>query len=301
MCEKDDKRMERCKTVLIILNYNDYQTCYRLLEKVSGYCAFDGIVVVDNCSTDDSYDMLKIKETDKVRVIRNKENRGYAAGNNYGIQYALRKYDPEIIYIANPDVLFEEKAILSLNQIFAQNAKAGVVAPLVEQGYNVWNQPGYWGIIEELYLVIFNLHKRLIKQKLLKRKEITEVGVVEGSFLGIRAEAYREIGQFDERTFLYCEENILGFMLKRCGWKTYVDPVIVYQHLHSNSIKKEYRGKRKAFHHFYDSFSVYLLEYLSISSWQYIFFKLCYAIGYLERIIFDFIVEGKNRWKILKS
>ncbi len=293
--------MESCKAVLIVLNYNDYPTCYRLLEKVSGYSVFDGIVVVDNCSTDDSYDMLKKKETDKVRVIRSEENKGYAAGNNYGIQYALNKFNPEILYIANPDVMFEEKTVWSLNRIIDEKSEAAVVAPLVEQGYNVWNQPDFWGVIAELFLVIFNINKRLIKKRLQNKKSITEVGVVEGSFFGIRAKVYREIGQFDERTFLYCEENILGFVLKSRGWKTFVDPTISYQHLHANSIKKEYKGVTRAFRHFYDSFTVYLWEYLNIKSWQYLVFKVSYGIGYLERMLFGVIVKGKDRWKNLRS
>lgn len=45
--------------VIVILNYNDFSTCQRLLEKIKDYAIFDKIVIVDNCSTDDSVALLK--------------------------------------------------------------------------------------------------------------------------------------------------------------------------------------------------------------------------------------------------
>lgn len=279
------------KAVITILNYNDWETCKRLLEKIKEYEVFERIVLVDNCSTDDSFDkMLEYQKNEIARldVVKAPTNGGYAKGNNFGLRYAIETYHPEILFVANPDVLFEESTVQKMASVFETEPRAGIVAPLVEKGYNVWNQPGFWGIIEALFLVWFNLHKKIIRRRLLKGKEMEEVGVVEGSFFAISTEAFCRVNGFDERTFLYCEENILGKRLKDKNYKTIVLPGVFYQHLHSQSIKKTYRTKTKAFHNFYQSFKFYLEEYLNINRMQKIIFEIAYRLGYFERVIYDF-------------
>ena len=67
-------------------------------------------------------------------------------------------------------------------------------------------------------------------------------------------------------------------------------PGIYYDHLHSASIKKQYHSsKAKAFHHFRDSFMIYNKYYLHTNIIQNVIFDIAYALGYLERIIFDLI------------
>ena len=48
---------ERC--CCLILNYNDSDNVQRMLNKIYSYDSFDKILVVDNCSTDDSYEKLQ--------------------------------------------------------------------------------------------------------------------------------------------------------------------------------------------------------------------------------------------------
>lgn len=278
------------KSVLVILNYNDFDMCRRLLEKVKAYTVFDKIILVDNCSTDDSY--IKLKEayaSVKFDVIQAPNNGGYAKGNNFGVFYAIKNYSPDIVYISNPDVLFEEEAVERMAYSLMKNAGYAVIAPLVRQGFNVWKQPRFWSVIESLFLVIFNMNKSNIKRKLMKEESLQCVGVVEGSFFAITAEAFRAVGGFDERTFLYYEENILGYRLKQCDFKTGVLPLESYEHLHSQSIKKEYNSKAKAFKNFYPSVKLYLTEYLNISPRQGMIFEVAYKMAYFERILYDII------------
>ena len=47
------------KLGMVIINYNDYSTTKKLLENIVDYSCLDKIVVVDNCSTDDSFKKLK--------------------------------------------------------------------------------------------------------------------------------------------------------------------------------------------------------------------------------------------------
>ena len=83
---------------LIVLNYNDAETTLSFLESARKLKEIQKIIVVDNHSTDDSYDKLKAAEVESIEVIQTKRNGGYAYGNNYGAFYALEKYDPEYLY-----------------------------------------------------------------------------------------------------------------------------------------------------------------------------------------------------------
>lgn len=278
-------------SIICILNYNDWKTSARLIDSIKDYRLFTRIIVVDNCSRDDSYSQLmeKYGQTEHIDVLRAPENGGYAKGNNFGIQFGIRKYDPDYIFVANPDVLFEERAAVRMVETLKKDEDWGIVAPVVRQGYNVWKQPGFVGSLKAMLLVSFNIEKRRIKKSLLKRQGACEAGVVEGSFFAVKRKAFERVGGFDEGTFLYCEENILGHRMKQAGYRTAVLADETYEHLHSQSIKKEYRSKRKAFHNFYDSFYYYLNEYVKANGLQKLIFRAIYGFGYLERALYDIL------------
>ena len=49
----------------VVLNYNDAVTTIDFVERIKIMDSIDLIVVIDNCSTDDSYIQLKMLESNK--------------------------------------------------------------------------------------------------------------------------------------------------------------------------------------------------------------------------------------------
>lgn len=283
--------------VMVILNYNDMKVAEKLTRSVMDFECLERVIVVDNCSTDGSYEYLRNSfQKSEVDVIKAPSNGGYAKGNNYGIRYALDHYSPEYIFVANPDIAVSASTLETMIRDMTNHRDYGVMAPLVSQGYNVWRLPGFMGMIESLFLVWFNLDKRHIKRKLTaSHNRIEDAGVVEGSFFIIRAKDYIAIEGFDERTFLYAEEIILARRLKAAGQKVGVLTRERYDHLHSASIKKAYASsKRKAFPNFYASFKVYNKYYLKTNFIQDGIFRICYELAYFERFIYDIIKKRKK-------
>ncbi|MCR5001965.1 MAG: glycosyltransferase family 2 protein [Lachnospiraceae bacterium] len=282
---------------MVILNYNDMKVTEKLTRAVMDYECLDRVIVVDNRSTDGSYEYLKNSfRKSEVDIIQAPVNGGYATGNNFGVRYAIDHYSPEYVFIANPDIAVSQSTISSMIRDMHNHRDYGVMAPLVVQGYNVWKLPGFIGMIESLFLVWFNLDKRHIKKKLLASpNRIETVGVVEGSFFVIRVKDYLAIGGFDERTFLYAEEIILARRLKSVGQKVGVLTMERYDHLHSTSIKKAYdSSKRKAFPNFYASFKIYNKYYLKTNFLQDGIFWICYELAYFERFLYDIVKKVKN-------
>lgn len=278
--------MDNC---IIVLNYNDWQRTIKLVNQIVQYNTLHHIVIVDNSSTDDSYKKLSELRNDKIDVIQCDHNGGYASGNNYGAWYALNKWEINVLFFANPDVFFSEEAIKRIENALFLDESYAVATVLVQEGYNVWHLPGFWGTLRVPLMLSFTLHKLRIKKKLLCMKGVCEVGVVEGSFFAIKSSVFREISGFDERTFLYLEENILAYQLRQRGYREVVDTDVYYLHEHSKSISKEYHSKANAYKLFLPSFKIYLKNYLKCGYVGGGLFYLFYLLGYLERILYDLL------------
>ena len=284
-------------TALIILNYNDAGRTSSLALAAAAFENLTKIVIVDNCSDDDSFEKLSELRSDKIHVIKSPSNGGYAKGNNFGCLYALKNFKSEILFIANTDVAFDNDTVCAMASILIRHPEDGVCAPLVRQGYNVWRLSSYIGIIESLFLLWFTLDKKIIRRKILSSKsQVIPVGVVEGSFFALSANAYKKAKGFDERTFLYAEEVILARRLKSTGFEEVVLRDFRYDHLHSASIKKKYHSsKAKAFHNFIKSFKIYNRYYLHTNALQDIIFDYASLLAYAERIIYDLIMNIKSK------
>lgn len=276
--------------VLIVLNYNDYETTASYLDEVGGFLSYTGIVVVDNASTDGSYEKLRKFENDRIIVVKAPTNGGYAKGNNLGAKLAIEKFDPDVIFFSNPDVHYDENVIKTLMLDMENNSKAGVVAALTKTGRSIWELPKFWGTMRQIMLIAFNLHKRSYRNKIEKKNSLAEVGVVEGSFFAVRRAAFEKVGGFDERTFLYLEENILSARMHKCNYIVMADPTVNYIHEHSKSIKKAYKNKVKAFKLFKPSFLTYL-DYVGMNWVKRMIFEIVFAIGYIERAIYSLVVK----------
>ncbi len=91
----DQRRKSGSFGFFIVLNYNGYSDtmeCVGSLRKSIRPEKVDyQIVVVDNHSTDDSYELLQKALPEEVVLLQSSRNAGYAYGNNVGIKYALEQ------------------------------------------------------------------------------------------------------------------------------------------------------------------------------------------------------------------
>lgn len=233
------------KNAIVILNYNDLENTKKIIENIKDYQILDYIIIVDNKSTDNSLNSLKKLENEKIKVIDAKENKGYAAGNNVGIKYLLDNTKVENIIISNPDIIVEENTIKNLIKNL-ENKDIAVIAPLIKEPSSLSNG---WKLPTFLSELVSNIPiLRRYEQKILSYKEydnLTKVDVVKGCFFIVKREVFDKIGLFNEGTFLYYEENILGKKLKDMGYNTYVDKTSVVIHNLSQSVDKSIKKINK--------------------------------------------------------
>jgi GT2 family glycosyltransferase len=112
------------KLSVIIVNYNVRYfleqcciTLYRAIENTD-----TEVFVVDNCSTDDSLEMLR-KSYPRVKLIANSENPGFAKANNQAIIVSEAEY----ILLLNPDTLVQENAIHNMLSFMDAHPEAGAL------------------------------------------------------------------------------------------------------------------------------------------------------------------------------
>ena len=157
------------KTGFLIVNYNDYETTNKLLENIKNYSCLDMIVVVDNNSTDSSYENLKKQETEKIKIIKNSSNEGYGSGINFGSKYLINKLKECYIIVSNPDiVIYKEEDIIKLINSFDEST--AMVGPVIKehQGLNRgWKVPTP---IQDAILNIAFIH-RYLRPKMLFYKD----------------------------------------------------------------------------------------------------------------------------------
>ena len=230
------------KNALITINYNDYGTTSNFIKNIKDYKILDLIVVVDNNSTDDSYQKLKKLGNDKIKVLKSDKNGGYGYGNNIGIKYAIKKLNICNIIISNPDIAVEESIIKKLIDDLNSNDNYAVVGPKINTDGNISKAfkmtNGFKEMIISIPKIGTILKNKIIGYKNSYYKDLTKVDCVSGCFFIAKSEILEKINYFDENLFLYYEEMVISKKIKKEGYDIIFDNTIEVIHNHSVTIDK---------------------------------------------------------------
>ena len=189
---------------IVILNYKNLEDtlfCLSSLRMIS-YKAYH-VVVVDNDSQDGSYEYLKEHETDYT-VIQSGENRGYAAGNNVGIRYALAQ-GAAYVCILNNDVEVEPDFLQKLVSYMEKDPQTGMAGPVVYEftDRNIIQSAGC-----SITIGLGKTKSPMLGKNRndLPKEPVTYCDGLSGACLLIRREALEKAGLIPEYYFLFFEE-----------------------------------------------------------------------------------------------
>lgn len=264
------------KCGIVILNTNDFQTSNDLLLQIKDYNSLDKIVVVDNNSTDGSYEKLRQFENDKIKVIQAGVNKGYSYGNNVGIRYLLNETDIDIIGISNPDVEFSENFITQIKDDFDKHKDYAVITGLQKApngepaGHAFWPNYSTKDYLTKRFLGLripyHTLHRNFDTdyqmRKLQSKEAFLKVGAVEGSLFFVSRDVISKVGLLDDNVFIYFEEDILAKKVSNLGLKVGVDRSISYIHYGAQTTNKVFTSKTKVEHQ-YNSAKYFFENYQS--------------------------------------
>lgn len=232
----------KLKLSIVIVNLNTKDLtigCLRSIQKESKNLKYE-VLLTDNGSNDGSVEALKrlSKEQywrDKITLIFNNSNTGYAKANNQGIKKAVGEY----ILLLNNDTIVHKHALQNLISFADKNQDAGVV------GSRLLNIDGSLQSSCYHFPTITNAIKEyLLGQKGLFEKfapnghEAVIVDSVVGAAFLITPKARKLVGILDERYFAYFEDIDYCRQVFRNGLKVYYLPNSVITHYHGATFKK---------------------------------------------------------------
>lgn len=282
---------------MVVLNYNDFDTTYDYVMKIQNYDSVDQIIVVDNQSPDGSYERLKKLSNSKVAVIQTEKNDGYASGNNYGSKYAIEKYQPDTVIISNPDIIVEDSTISKMTELIKREPSVGAATGLI---YNLkeevvdnfaWKLPTYWDMLFSNFMSLNYIRREIfhkgIEYSIQPGQEILQADVLHGCFFAVDAAVLEKVNYFDERTFLYGEENLFFSKLNELG----LSPVVLLKekvvHMEGVSINKEIKNWKKKFSFYEESRLLYLKDSLNVSALKLWAFKFSFKLGKYEKFMIN--------------
>lgn len=256
--------------------------CICSIEKnIDGYDY--NIVIVDNGSPNGSGIQLeeRYKEDERIHVILNRENQGFAKGNNLGYQYVLQNLKSDFICIMNNDTLVENRKFFEVIQKEYERSHFGVMGPkiILKNGkvndlyYRFPNLEYFENELQifkrELWQMQHFLNYPVVAFKLCRNFVFRLLGIKRPSRHGeyhtheqldIRREdvvlhgcciifspEYRKSysDAFDPRTFLYKEEELLFLRCKDNNLKTVYNPELEIRHLEDVATNSVRKNKRK--------------------------------------------------------
>jgi O-antigen biosynthesis protein len=229
---------------VIIVSYNVSsfldQALATLRESASGIS--HEVFVVDNASTDDSVEMVRRKHPG-VKLIANRENRGFAAANNQALRLAAGRY----ILLLNPDTVLRSDTLRVMIGFLDDHPESGcagckVINPdgslqlacrrgFPTPGVAFFKMIGLSGLFPKSRTFgAYNL-------TYLDPDAVSEVDAVSGSFMMLRKEALDRAGLLDEAFFMYGEDLDLCYRIKLAGWKIHYVPLTEIIHFKGESAR----------------------------------------------------------------
>lgn len=237
-------RANNVKLSIIIVSWNVREHLANCLRSIEEYrpCEEFEIIVVDNASSDGTVDYIK-HNFPRVTTIANKENRGFAAANNQGIERSKGEY----ILFLNPDTIVHPNSLDALVKFMEHNEQVGACGPklLNEDGAiqaSVRRFPTFRGALYRhtafrLSGVFQGQYKKLRMTDFGYDRQ-SDVDQLSGAALMARRSVINEVGAMDERFFMYYEEVDLCYRIKQASWRIVFTPKAVITHLGGQSATK---------------------------------------------------------------
>lgn len=209
---------------VIIPNHNGSATIGRCLNAVfsSAYENFE-VIVVDDCSTDDS---LEIIQQFPCRLIRLHEHSGAAAARNAG----ARLSKGELLFFTDSDCLPLENTLAMVNKSVAKHADGNTI--LGGTYTEVPPDATFFCMFQSIFVNYFET----------KRKEPDYIAT---HALAMDAAQFKGCGGFKEQFLPIIEDVEFSHRLRRKGWRLVMDSEIRVEHLFNFSLVKSLRNAFK--------------------------------------------------------
>ncbi len=203
---------------VLIVNHNAGPLLAQTVARALAQPETRELWVCDNASADSSLQALP--ESDRLRLIRNPENRGFAAANN---QIVARAAGGPLLFL-NPDCLLSPGALGRLCAALTADPGAGMAGGRIlnpdggEQRGCRRHLPGIGGALTKALATNGSANRVDRNTEPLPAGPI-RVEAVSGACMLVRRAALQAVGGWDEGYFLHCEDLDLCRRFGDAGWR----------------------------------------------------------------------------------
>jgi GT2 family glycosyltransferase len=250
------------RVAILILNFNGEEHLRRFLPSIIANSPGCDIVVGDNCSTDDSVELLS-SSFSEVKVIKLDRNYGYADGYNQLIKHI----DNEFIALVNSDVEATPNWVEPLISMLESDPKIAAVQPKILSftDRHKFEYAGAAGGYIDRYGYPFCRGRifNSIEEDIGQYNDNRQVFWASGACFMLKKSIFEELGGFDADFFAHMEEIDLNWRMHNAGYKVmYCGKSSVY-HLGGGTLN--YSNPKKTYLNFRNSWSM-LLKNLPIEN-----------------------------------
>jgi GT2 family glycosyltransferase len=177
------------------------------------------------------YESNTLPPNNKMILIKNKKNYGFAEGNNIAIRFALKKLNTDYILLLNNDTVVNKNFLLELIKAAENGPNIGVVGPKIYyydfQGRtNIINFAGEDLIPWKLKGIRYG-YKQVDKAQY---DTIRSVDKIDGACMLIKRDVLSRVGLLDSNLFLYWEETDFCVRAKKRGYRLLYVPTSMVWH-----------------------------------------------------------------------
>lgn len=225
------------RTAIIIVNYNGWKDTIDCVNSILKQNSENiTVIIVDNQSTDNSYEKLMevfILEKDVI-VLQSHINGGFAYANNIGAKYALEKSAEYIVFLNN-DTIIEKNAIRNIVECLEKD-RLTVYTGKILYYYDtdkIWYAGGVFyskkGSTEHIGFGEKDLGQYNVARK---------ISFLCGCYMAFTRECLVRCGPMPEKYFLYGEDLAYSLQIGKKGVEMCYTPNSVIYHKISASTSK---------------------------------------------------------------
>lgn len=184
------------------------------------------IVLIDNNSTDETVAYVS-KKYPKIKLIKAKENFGYAKGNDIAYHKAKGEY---IVFLSN-DTVVQKDFLNQIVEIFRTDPSVGCI----QSKLRLMDEPKILDSVSAYFTNTgFLYHYGFLKRDSAKYRKIIDIFSAKGACMSFRRSVLKAItveGElFDSRYFAYYEESDLCHRTWLAGYRIVYAPASIVYH-----------------------------------------------------------------------
>jgi len=237
--------MEKINLSIIIVHHKSQDItfdCIKSIKELVSGISYE-VIIVDNSHGAE----YRIQNTDISKMLSPSTfyllpstNKGFGAGNNLG----AKKANGEYLLLLNPDTIVFDDSIEKMLSFIKKHDEIGALTCLLGPDKKTL-QKNFFGKFQSLFSVTFRHYNyQKIDPPAGGRKDFFYTDIVTGAALMIKKDIFEKLGGFDERFFMYLEDDDLCKRLVDAGYKNAVLNTAKIIHLEGKSISKNKERKK---------------------------------------------------------